>query len=121
MKYGAIKRALLSIPLLLSAEVFAAYSDTGDWSGVIDMPIIPVAVSNLPNGNVLAWAAKDRDDFTAENSGRTYSAIFDPYNGSSTEVLVSNTQHDMFCPGINNLPDVTIKRVFMILQPTLGK
>ncbi|PWQ95704.1 RICIN domain-containing protein [Leucothrix arctica] len=104
MKHGVIERSLLIIPLLLSANVYAANSDTGSWSAVIDMPIIPVAVANLPNGNVLTWAAKDRNAFGGV-TGRTYTAIFDPYNGTSTEALISYTNHDMFCPGINNLPD----------------
>ncbi|RVU83733.1 DUF1929 domain-containing protein [Leucothrix sargassi] len=104
MRVLGIKRCLWVVSLFVSANSYAANSDTGSWSPVIDMPIIPVAVANLPNGNVLAWAAKDKDNFGGVN-GRTYTAIFDPYNGTSSEMLVSNTDHDMFCPGINNLPD----------------
>lgn len=83
---------------------FADNSDTGTWSNVIPMEIVPVAVANLPDGNLLTWSAKDRMAFGG-NNGRTYTSIFDPYNQTSSTVLVSNTDHDMFCPGINNLPD----------------
>ena len=99
-----ITNRFIALPLLFSANAYAAYSDTGSWSNVIEMPIIPVAVSNLPNGNILTWAAKDRQGFGG-TSGRTYTAIFNPTTGTSNELLVSNTQHDMFCPGINNLSD----------------
>ncbi|MEM1319190.1 MAG: PA14 domain-containing protein [Bacteroidota bacterium] len=77
---------------------------TGAWSSVIDMPIVPVAAANLPNGKLLTWSAKDRFSFGG-NLGRTYTAVFDPATNTSTEMLISNTSHDMFCPGTNILPD----------------
>ena len=91
-------------PLLMSANVFADYSDTGRWSDVIDLDIVPVAVANLPDGKLLAWSAKDKLGFGGTN-GRTWTTIFDPQNETSTTTLVSETNHDMFCPGIANLAD----------------
>ena len=76
----------------------------GKWSAKIALPLVPVAASTLRNGKVLAWSAYDRFDFGGDN-GKTYSAIFDPATGRSTERLVSNTGHDMFCPGTATLPD----------------
>jgi len=93
-----------TLAILLPLSAIADNSDTGSWGNVIPMEIVPVAVANLPDGNVLTWSAKDRLAFGG-NEGRTYTSIFDPYNETSSTVLVSNTQHDMFCPGINNLPD----------------
>ena len=97
-------RVLALFPLLMSAEVFADYSDTGRWSNVIDLDIVPVAVANLPDGKLLTWSAKDKLGFGG-TTGKTWTSIFDPQNETSTSTLVSETNHDMFCPGITNLPD----------------
>lgn len=76
------------------------------WSAVVDMPIIPVAAANLPDGKVLTWSAYAPDDYGDENAwGRTYSAIFDPVTQTSQSRLVTETGHDMFCPGISLLAD----------------
>ncbi|CAG9181955.1 RICIN domain-containing protein [Cupriavidus pampae] len=74
------------------------------WSAPVTLPLVPAAAANLPNGRILVWSAYDRFNFGG-NSGQTYTAIFNPANGTSTEKLVTNTQHDMFCPGTANLPD----------------
>lgn len=97
-------RALTLAPLLMSSEVFAAYSDTGRWSGVINLDLVPVAVANLPDGKVLAWSAKDKLAFGG-STGRTWTTVFDPQNETFSSTLVTETNHDMFCPGITNLAD----------------
>lgn len=74
------------------------------WAAPKTLPIVPVAAANLPNGRVLVWSSFDRFNFGGDG-GQTYTAIFNPANGTSTEKLVTNTAHDMFCPGIANLPD----------------
>ncbi|CAG2146526.1 RICIN domain-containing protein [Cupriavidus plantarum] len=74
------------------------------WTSPITLPLVPAAAANLPNGRVLVWSAYDRFNFGGD-AGQTYTAIFNPANNSSTEKLVTNTQHDMFCPGTANLPD----------------
>ncbi|MEJ8850277.1 PA14 domain-containing protein [Variovorax rhizosphaerae] len=74
------------------------------WSGVTNLPIVPAAASNMPDGKVLFWAAEDRFSFTT-GGDRTYSAMFDPVTLASTERLVSETGHNMFCSGTTNLAD----------------
>jgi galactose oxidase len=70
------------------------------------MPIVPVAAANLPNGKVLTWSAYAPDNYGTENGwGRTYSAIFDPLTLSSESRVVTETEHDMFCPGTTMLGD----------------
>ncbi len=76
------------------------------WSSVISMPIVPVAAANLPNGKVLTWSAYAPDAYGNENEwGMTYSAIFDPSTRTSETRVVSETGHDMFCPGTTLLDD----------------
>ncbi|MGF6551697.1 RICIN domain-containing protein [Paraburkholderia youngii] len=74
------------------------------WTAPQALPIVPVAAANLPNGKVLTWSSWDPLNFGGDG-GQTYTVIFDPATGNSSEMLVSNTGHDMFCPGIANLPD----------------
>ena len=75
------------------------------WDGPYQMPLIPVAVANLPDGRILTWSAYDRFNHTTDDLGMTYTSIFDPATGRSSERLVTNTKHDMFCPGLNTLAD----------------
>ena len=96
--------AFALLPIIMSVEVFGDYSDTGRWSDVINLDIIPTSLANLPDGKLLAWSAKDKLGFGG-NTGKTWTTIFDPQNETSTTTLVRETKHDMFCPGITNLPD----------------
>lgn len=72
----------------------------GLWTHTIDMPIIPVAAANLPDGKVLVWSAFKLDDYVG-GTGLTQTAIFDPATGITTRRIVTDNQHDMFCPGIS--------------------
>jgi large repetitive protein len=75
----------------------------GRWSPVIGLSLVPAAAANLPNGKVLFWSAESR--FSFSSGGQTYTSLFDPVTSTAAETLVSNTGHNMFCPGTSNLPD----------------
>ena len=83
----------------------AALSDTGQWSGVIPVSLVPVGAANLPDGKLLFWSSYDRLNFVGADQGKTYTSLFDPATNSATERLVTETGHDMFCPGTSNLAD----------------
>ncbi len=74
------------------------------WSPTIALPLVPAAAANLPDGKVLFWSAEERFSF-GNTVGRTYTATLDPANGSVSERTVTETGHNMFCPGTTNLPD----------------
>jgi large repetitive protein len=74
------------------------------WSPVTPLPLVPVSAANLPDGKVLLWSAEEKFSF-GPDLGRTYFATFDPVTGSVTERTVSETGHDMFCPGTTFLAD----------------
>lgn len=76
----------------------------GRWASRVALPIVPAAAAHLPDGRILMWSAFDRMEFGGDN-GRTYTLIYDPSRGEMSETLVAHTGHDMFCPGIANLPD----------------
>ena len=87
-------------------------STEGKWGAVIPTQVVGTAAANLPDGRVLLWASKFPQRFNDWGDGKTYTQIFDPNtggeNGTLTNILLSQTEHDMFCPGINNLADGTI-------------
>jgi galactose oxidase len=72
----------------------APTSGKGLWEKTIDFPLIPAAVSLLPTGKVLVWSAYAKDNFGGDR-GLTQTGIYDPVTGESSELQVSNTQHDM--------------------------
>ncbi|KAF2841135.1 carbohydrate-binding module family 32 [Patellaria atrata CBS 101060] len=84
----------------------------GQWSGTIDFPIVPAAAAVVPRtGKVLAWSAWAATQFGGSPGGYTLTATYDPATGVVSQRRVSNTAHDMFCPGIsmdfNGRPVVT--------------
>ncbi|KAF2803601.1 galactose oxidase [Mytilinidion resinicola] len=76
----------------------------GQWSETIDFPIVPVAAAVLSNGKVVTWSAQWADSFGG-GTGQTQTAIFDPATGKVSQKIVTNTKHDMFCPGISMTAD----------------
>lgn len=90
----------------LTAPAFSATTPPTAWSPLISFPIVPVAAANLPNGKVLTWSAYAPDNFGNDNQwGRTYTALFDPVTQAAQSRIVTETGHDMFCPGTSLLPD----------------
>jgi galactose oxidase len=76
------------------------------WTAVTPLAVDPIAVANLPNGNLVMWSAYDQYTYEGDIGyahGQTYTAVFNPTTMVSTEVLVTNTGDDMFCPGTANL------------------
>ncbi len=74
------------------------------WSALTALPLVPVSVANLPDGKVLLWSAEEKFSFGAA-TGRTYFATYDPATGTVTQRTVTETGHNMFCPGTTNLAD----------------
>lgn len=83
-----------------SAPYTPPASGKGLWTNTVDFPLVPVAAAMLPSGKLLLWSSFARDQFGGSN-GYTQTAIFDPTTGDVTQRTVTNTQHDMFCPGIS--------------------
>ena len=86
-------------------SISAAVIPSG-WTGVTPLAVNPIAVGNLPNGQLVMWSANDQYTFQGDigaGNGQTYTAVFDPSSGVSSQIIVTNTGDDMFCPGIANL------------------
>ncbi len=74
----------------------------GQWSVTIDFPIVPVAAAVLHDtGRVLVWSSFAPGTFSGGGGGITQTATYDPASGTVSHRTVTNTKHDMFCPGLS--------------------
>ena len=85
-------------------SVPAQNSIFGSWGAPIEMPNIAVAAAQLPDGEIVTWSSWDRFDFGGNNP-QTYTSVFNTATGEVDEFLITETQHDMFCPGTVMLSD----------------
>ncbi|KAM5347441.1 hypothetical protein ACJ41O_010446 [Fusarium nematophilum] len=70
----------------------------GRWGPTLNFPVIPVAGAVDPaSGNVIVWSADRYDRYSG--NGRTQTAAWDPAMNIITQREVTETGHDMFCPG----------------------
>jgi galactose oxidase len=79
-----------------------------NWTGVVSLAINPIGIANLPSGKILMWSANSEFSFEGDvgsANSQTFTGIFDPATDTSTQTIVTNTGHDMFCPGTANLFD----------------
>ncbi|MGH8591621.1 MAG: hypothetical protein ACREXX_20580, partial [Gammaproteobacteria bacterium] len=109
-------RPLAKVRLLVFLSFFAGLSQTlfaatpgveGQWGPRINFTTVPISAAVLPNGKLLIFSSWDRFDFTSGDGARnkTYVNLYNPATGQVTEFLVTQTNHDMFCPGTAFLED----------------
>jgi len=81
-------------------------SVVGEWGPTIGFPLVPVAIALIPGDKLLVWSADSEFNFDSSNDEQyTQTAILNLANGQVSASTVSNTAHDMFCPGVSILPD----------------
>lgn len=72
----------------------------GAWGPTIDFPVIPVAGAQESSGRVVVWSSWASDQFHSTPGGQTAMSRWDPITNEVSKRVVTNTHHDMFCPGI---------------------
>ncbi|KAK2046577.1 kelch domain-containing protein [Colletotrichum somersetense] len=81
---------------------------SGKWGDLIRLPLIPVAAYIVPSypepSRLLFFSSWGKDAFTGP-SGMTQFGDYDFATGAISQRTVTNTHHDMFCPGISQLQD----------------
>ncbi len=78
----------------------------GQWGPTIGFPLVPVAAALLPDNEMLVWSADQDLAFGATDPDDwTQTAILNLTTGAVSEDTVTNTDHNMFCPGVVLLPD----------------
>src|SRR5436305_14604627 len=71
----------------------------GRWNITLDFPLVPVtAFLNPTTQNLITMSADQPDKFKVDKERQTYSATWDPKNGTIEEKFLNATGHDMFCP-----------------------
>ena len=88
-----------------TAQISTNPSVVGQWGPTIGFPIVPVAAALLPHNELLVWSADQALAFGGSNDPYTQTAILNLNTGAVSEDTVSNTGHNMFCPGVAILPD----------------
>lgn len=80
----------------------------GSWSGVINLPVIPVGAFIVPeqpqSQRMLVFSSWGAATFSGP-TGITQFADYNFVTGAVSARSVTNTQHDMFCPAISTLQD----------------
>ena len=76
----------------------------GKWGPTIGFPLVPVAAALLPDDKVLVWSA-DEDMSYGDGQNETQTAILNLTTGQVSQETITNTHHDMFCPGVVILPN----------------
>jgi galactose oxidase len=93
----------------LAAVPPVAQSDgNGRWSPAYSMAgVVPVSGAVLPNGKVLLWASWTGTHFAGTGAlEQTVTLLVDPDHPAQPVVrTISNTAHNMFCPGTTMLAD----------------
>jgi galactose oxidase len=78
----------------------------GQWGPTIGFPLVPVAAALLPNNEMLVWSAdQDLAYGQSDPDDWTQTAILNLTTGAVSEDTVTNTDHNMFCPGVVVLPN----------------
>lgn len=95
-------RFILRVAVMITVGTLASGENLGQWGPLIDFPLVPGAVALLHDtGDLLLWSAYADDTFLIGKSGMTQTVLYNPATGAVSQRTVTNTDHDMFCPGIS--------------------
>ncbi|KAI0465821.1 hypothetical protein F4859DRAFT_507819 [Xylaria cf. heliscus] len=72
----------------------------GRWESTVVLPIVAAAAALSAQGNVVFWSAY-RPDLFGSGTGQTLTALWTPSSQTVTQRTVTESHHDMFCPGIS--------------------
>jgi galactose oxidase len=73
----------------------------GVWGPTIDLPVVAAAAAQEATGQVMLWSSWGDDEFHSTPGGKTAMSRWDFRTNKVTKRVVTNTHHDMFCPGIS--------------------
>jgi hypothetical protein len=72
----------------------------GQWSPIINTPVVPIFTALLPNGKVLMWAVASRNPTVGLY---TRTAVWNPKD--NTFAIADEIGYDIFCAGFSHLAD----------------
>ncbi|CAJ2505940.1 Uu.00g000700.m01.CDS01 [Anthostomella pinea] len=92
----------------IQVEATIDVAKQGSWTDIIRLPVIPVTAYIVPEfpeaSRMLVFSSWGDTTFGGE-SGYTQFADYNFKTGATSALTVTNTHHDMFCPGISSLED----------------
>src|SRR5215210_2918828 len=108
-RLSSATRAATKADVQAAAAVAAGNEqDVGQWSPVVDWPVVGVHVALLPNGKMLAYdSVGDNATETYQVHDHTRATVWDPATGSQTPVWVQ-TGYNVFCSGLAHLADGSV-------------
>ncbi|KAM0692376.1 hypothetical protein Q7P36_008577 [Cladosporium allicinum] len=74
--------------------------DRGAWGPTIDLPVVAAAGAQEATGQIMLWSSWDADEFHSTPGGKTAMSRWDFRTNTVSKRVVTETHHDMFCPGI---------------------
>jgi galactose oxidase len=81
-------------------------SVVGSWGPTIGFPIDPVAAALVPGDRLVVWSANAAESFDDTNAEPyTMTAVYNLATGAISQSTVTDTGHNMFCPGVSILPN----------------
>lgn len=95
------------------AETSAAGGNShlvGTWSPAFNLPLVPIHVMLLTNGNLLMWDSvgdNPAETYPDEDHNFTRASVWDPATNLVTNVDNNDTGYNLFCAGFAHLPDGT--------------
>ena len=96
-------RSAAEAPRMRALAMTPAEATLARWDPLVNLPMVPAAGAVMGDGRVLLWASNAKTTFGG--GGHTWTTIWNPATGIATERDVTETAHDMFCPGTSRLPD----------------
>ncbi|GFF59320.1 galactose oxidase [Aspergillus udagawae] len=75
------------------------YPSRGRWGPTLDFPIVPVSAANEASGKIAVWSSWAQDFYFSTPGGQTAMSRWDPTGRHIASRVVTDTHHDMFCPG----------------------
>ncbi|KAJ5885600.1 hypothetical protein N7504_011436 [Penicillium tannophilum] len=98
---GPTLASIANLNIYHAKKVIPPNPKLGAWGPSIDLPVVPVAGAIEPTtGKFLTWSSWSYNAFTSPGPGMTTMARFDPETGEVSYRDISQSHHDMFCPGL---------------------
>lgn len=72
----------------------------GVWGPTLDFPLVPVSGAQEGSGVLALWSSWADDQFHSTPGGQTVMTRWNPLTNEVSKRNITNTHHDMFCPGI---------------------
>jgi WD40 repeat protein len=100
LEFTAGTATVQSAPVTISA--LSPKATTGEWGPVVPWDIVPLQITQLPNGKIFAWGKRD----VADSMGMP--RVWDPAQGDPSTATMIDVNEMLFCAGHTLMADGTL-------------